>query len=246
MFFMRPVRSFVFGLTLPARSARFILAKPSLLGWSIFPVILTLVLYYFVISWLQTETQTLVMDYYARWAGSTEGWGAAVVLILSKVMIFLAAALTFSFTSTLLASPFNDFLAESAEKHSTPALPPHPGGGFQHQLRTLWIDVVKAGASGIMGIAALLLSWVPLLNILSFGLVFLLVCFQYISYPQTRRGVTLGHSVFFLFRHLPACLGFGAAISFLFAIPFVSSLALPVAVVGGTLLFAELRKDPSR
>lgn len=240
---MAPIRSFTFGLTLPVRSARLIVTRPSLLAWSIFPVLLTLVLYYFVVSWLQTEAQTLVMEYYAQWMGNTEGWGATVVLILSKVMIFLAAALTFSFTSTLLASPFNDFLAERTEKFSTPTLPPHPGGGLQHQLRTLWIDLVKAGASAVMGIAALLLSWVPLLNLFSFALVFLLVCFQYISYPQTRRGLSLGRSVFFLFRHLPACLGFGASVSFLFAIPFVSSLALPVAVVGGTLLFASFRKD---
>jgi uncharacterized protein involved in cysteine biosynthesis len=65
------------------------------------------------------------------------------------------------------------------------------------------------------------------------------VCFQYTSYPQTRRQERLGHGVWFLLRHAWACSGFGATITLLYAVPFVSSLALPVAVVGGTLLVAR-------
>jgi uncharacterized protein involved in cysteine biosynthesis len=78
----------------------------------------------------------------------------------------------------------------------------------------------------------------------AFAVAFLLVMFHYI-YPQTRRGLGFRYGLGFLWRHAYACLGFGASISFLFAIPFASSFALPLAVVGGTLLVARAQLHPS-
>ena len=109
----------------------------------------------------------------------------------------------------------------------------------------IFIDIVKSIASAGVGIIALLLSWVPIVNIFAFALAFLLVAFQYISYPQTRRGIGLIDGAGFLRRHFFASVGFGTTVTILYMIPFLSSFMLPLAVVGGTLLVARAGGSPA-
>ncbi len=115
-------------------------------------------------------------------------------------------------------------------------VPPQP---LFKKLRLLGLDMVKSVAATGAGLVALMLSWMPVVNFLALLMTFLLFCFQYISYPQTRRGLGVDEGFRFLWNHLYACLGFGAVISILFAIPIFSSFCLPLAVVGGTLLVAR-------
>ncbi len=103
---------------------------------------------------------------------------------------------------------------------------------------------MKAVAATCVTIMALIFSWIPVLNLFAFALAFLLITFQYISYPQTRRGIGFREGARFLRLHPFACLGFGLSVSFLFAIPVVSAFVLPVAVVGGTLLVARAPGNP--
>jgi uncharacterized protein involved in cysteine biosynthesis len=230
------VQSFWFGVKLPWKSLGIIIRSPQLLLWSTLPVTLTLVLYFYLIRFLQEESQLLLSRLFFQWGLGPETWGAWGIMILSKVALFVVAALSFSFVSSILASPFNDFLAETAEKFSIPPLSTVTSSGITDKVKLVLIDVAKTIAASAAGLIAILMSWVPILNVLAFGVAFLLVAFQYTSYPQTRRGIGIKEGAGFLWEHLWACCGFGAMISFLFAIPFVQSFALPLAVVGGTLL----------
>jgi CysZ protein len=160
------------------------------------------------------------------------------------VALLIAGAVTFSLVATIVASPFNDFLAEAAEPFAEPPLPAVVTRGWRHQLRLLRIDLLKSALAGLTTLLALLLAWVPGLNLLVFALAFLMVTFQFISYPQTRRGVTVRGGLAFLWRHAWACAGFGLVISALFSLPLIASLALPLAVVGGTLLVARATAEP--
>jgi uncharacterized protein involved in cysteine biosynthesis len=232
-------------LTLPYAAARLILATPRLLFWSLLPVAITLALYVYVIAALQGWVLVQLYAYLQLWGWDPSGWIAWTVSWVSRLLLVLAGALTFTFASTVVASPFNDILAARAEPLASPPLPPVAAHGVAAQARLVWIDLVKTVAATIAGFVAILCSWVPLLNVGAAVAVCLLVCFQYTSYPQTRRQERLGPGLWFLVRHAWACTGFGAAVTLLYAIPFVSSLALPVAVVGGTLLVARASADAS-
>jgi CysZ protein len=234
-------------MTLPARAGRVILSHPVLIAWSALPVTLTCALYYYLIHWINAQAETFIMSHV-----STGSW---FLILVAKLLIFVIAALSFSFLASLVATPFNDFLAESAERWAVagdqPLLPlptiPERGifaGYWRNKVRLIGIDSLKTMASITMGVIALFCSWVPILNIFAFALSFLILAFQFISYPQTRRGQSIGYAVDFLFRHFFACLGFGAAILFLFSVPFVSIFSLPLAVVGGTLLVGRASSDP--
>jgi len=231
--------SLLYGFRLPLESIRLILRNPALLFWSILPIAITLTLYYWVIQALQIRIQNHVLVTLLHWGFSTDGGFAATVIVITKIILFILSALTFSIVATLASSPFNDRLAETTEKHALPPLPPVSGGGFRHHARLLWLDIAKALASGVMSLIAILISWVPVVNLIAFAAAFLLIAFQYTSYPQTRRGVSLGQGVVFLMKHSYACIGLGACLSLFFAIPVISALVMPLAVVSGTLLVAR-------
>ncbi len=229
---------FLFGLKLPLVAGRLILRHRSLFFLSLLPLLLTTFLYVYVLagaqSWASQEIRTML----AAWGWNHEGWISWFIRILSEIVILTAGILTFTFTSTILATPFNDFLAERSERYATPPLPPALASGWRAMIRNILIDLIKTLATAIVAIFAFALSWIPVLNVLALILSLLLISFQYLSYPQTRRGIGMIVGSRFLFQHFWACLGFGAAISFIYLIPFISILGLPIAVVGGTLLFS--------
>jgi uncharacterized protein involved in cysteine biosynthesis len=238
-------RSFWFGLTLPLRSLRLVLAHPRLLFWCALPILLTAVIYAWIIARAQLAAHAWLSHQMALWGLSPGGWLEKITLLLAQLLLLLIGAFTFSFVAGVAASPFNDLLAESTEPFAL-GLPAAPRVGLAHKLRLLGIDVLKTIAATGATLAALLLSFVPVVNLAAFALACLLLTFQYISYPQTRRGLGLADGVAFLRARLFACLGFGIAHSLLFTIPFVSALTLPLAVVGGTLLVARSYPGPDR
>lgn len=241
------IRSLHYGVTLPLRALRLILSKRALLAWSAFPLVLTLALSIWGVSWLKAKLMAYGIHWVAGFGLAPESLTVQAALIFLQILLFVLAAISFSFLATLFASPFNDFLSEATEPHCAPMLPKLPAEASRlgWKIRSVWIDIVKtclvtALQLVLIGVG-LLASWIPGLNLIPFVLAFWLLTFQFVSYPQTRRGENFRGSIRFLFRHAFASLGFGAAIGCLFAIPFVSAFALPLAVVGGTLLYARAK-----
>jgi CysZ protein len=244
-FFLRS-RSFYFGIRLPLDAAKLVLKNKALFLLSLLPVLLTVIVYYFAIRHLETSAQDFIRNTILSWGWDPQSWYTSVTLLLTRLILLLVAALTFAFSSSIVASPFNDFLAEKAERFTTPVLPPSPLQSWVQQARLIWIDLGKTIVAGTAAILALLLSWIPVVNIIAFAAAFLLITFQYISYPQTRRGVGIKEGTKFLWNYPFASLGFGASIGTLFAIPFLASFVLPLAVVGGTLLYGRAQDHPDQ
>lgn len=233
------VGSFLFGFTLPLRSLKIILSKPKLLFLASLPILVTVALYWFFFQEVQIHLQPWMNSLLQRWGLESEGKVAGGLFLLIKGLLLVLSALTFSLLAGIAAVPVNDFLAEATESYSNPPLKPVPGQSIRMRIKIVGIDVMKSAFAIAIQLLTLLISWVPLINFAAALLAFLLVCFQYISYPQTRRGQGVSSGARFLRSHFFACVGFGAASTFLFAIPFLSGLFIPIAVVGGTLLFAR-------
>ncbi len=232
-------RSLWFGLTLPYRALRLIFVNKSLLFWSILPLVLTFILFIYGISQLQDWAVALLQESVAGLGFGPDSWIGWFFVLSGKIILWMVAALTFIFTSSIVASPFNDVLAERSEKFTEIPLPPVTKKSLKQNIQLIGIDLFKTATAFIAALFAIIFCWVPVVNVFAFILAFLLVTFQYISYPQTRRSIGLREGAKFLWRHIYACTGFGAIFTFLFAIPFLSSFVLPTAVVGGTLLAAR-------
>ncbi len=234
-------RSLWFGLTLPITALKLIVTHPILLMLSILPITVSAALYVFLISKAQTAAKSALLHGFQNWGWNPEGWGATLLIILVKIGLVLVGVLTFSLITGIVAAPLSDWLAEKTETFTGLAIP--PSVTFTMRARLLLLDLGKTILATVASLLALLLSWLPIVNLAVFGFAFILVAFQFLSFPQTRRGMGVRLSLAFLWRYLYACLGFGACISVLFAIPLVSIFALPLAVVGGTLLFARAQED---
>lgn len=230
----RSLQAFVYGITLPLRAGALILRSPALLAASAVPWLLSLALDIWVVHRMQ---QALSAWIESQLTGSLQ-WAAVV---LGWIALFIAGVLAFSFIASVVALPVNDFLAELAEPRASPPLPSVGSISWTGRARLLSIDLFKTMCALSMSVVALFLSWVPVINLLGAALAFMLIAFQFLSYPQTRRGEGVLAGVRFLAAHFWASLGFGMSFGFLFAIPIVSSVALPLAVVGGTLLYARSR-----
>jgi len=237
------IKSFLFGVTLPVRSFKLILSKPKLLTLSIAPVSITAVLYFFVIRSINSELKEILLHYLSLWGLDPNALTASMVVVLVKIIVVMVAALTFSFFANLVSVPFNDFLAEAAENHALPKLPETPQMHFFLRIKFIGIDGIKTIAAAFASLFALLGSWIPLVNVLAILVAMLLVSFQYLSYPQTRRGEGLAEGIRYLWQHKYSSLGFGFVTSALYAIPLISVFMLPLAVIGGTLLVAKAQEE---
>lgn len=237
--------SFMYGVTLPWRSFQLVLQKRPLMLWSLLPIVITFILYFYVILGVQTAAEDAVRKLIENWGWDAQGFLAGVLIILSKITLWIAGAFTFTIGSSIVASPFNDFLAEKTESYAEPPLPPVANQSWKQAIHLIGVDLIKSIVATGVGIMAILLSLIPIVNIVAFTVTFLLITFQYISYPQTRRGIKLSEGTGFLWRHLFACVGFGGTVTLLYTIPFLGSFVLPIAVVGGTLLVARAPGNPA-
>lgn len=240
------IYSFTYGLLLPIKALRLILKNKRLLMWSLLPLILTLIVSIYGVSELKTYFVRLGTHYLGVYGFEEGAISTQAALILIKLVLFFLAAITFSFLAGIIAAPFNDILAQSTEGHCRPRLSrlPEPKN-WKERLRPVGIDILKTILVTFLQMLclfmAMLMIWVPGLNLLLMISTFWLLSFQFISYPQTRRNEGLREGTKFLFRHAFACTGFGAAIGTLFALPLISAFAMPLAVVGGTLLYARAK-----
>lgn len=233
---MKYLNDIKIGFLLPFQSLLKILTTPRLMVWSLIPVSLTALAYIQIIGKINLAFKTALPHGLSYLGLSQNHWLGMSLVIMTKIILVMISAFTFSFVSTLIASPFNDFLAEATERQLGIFIVDAPTG-FLFKARIILIDVTKTIVTTVMGILAILISWVPALNIIALMTAWLLFCFQFISYPQTRRGVGLVHGARFLIQNFLICVSFGASLSICFAIPFFSILMLPAAVVGGTVLF---------
>jgi uncharacterized protein involved in cysteine biosynthesis len=236
------VLSFYYGFTLPIRAFRLIARKKRLMVWSALPIFLTLGLSIWGVAWVKAKAVAAGMAWVMAKGYAADSFAVHAAVLLLQITLFVLAAVTFSFIAGIVASPFNDFLAEATEPFTDPPLAPS-NPRLREKLRAFVIDLVKTGIVTSMQIILLFIGllaiWIPGVNIIPFAAAFWLLAYQFVTYPQTRRGEGVGASVVFLKRHFFATFGFGASLGFLFAIPVLSSFALPLAVVGGTLLYAR-------
>jgi uncharacterized protein involved in cysteine biosynthesis len=230
--------SFWFGFKLPAKSARLAVKKPVLLFWSAIPIALTVVTYRYLIRVLNNQAEAWMTGLFNWLKLDSHHWAYHSLNFLSQAAIWAFSILTFGILATLVGSPFNDLLAESAETRVNPPLSSAPRLKWAAKLRLIWIDLLKSSAAALMTVVTLLVSWIPVVNLASAIITLLLFTFQYLSYPQTRRQLGLLESAAYLWRYSYSCLGFGLAVSLGFAIPLVGFLTVPLAVIGGTWLFS--------
>ncbi|MGI8904912.1 MAG: EI24 domain-containing protein [Candidatus Sumerlaeaceae bacterium] len=250
---VRHVGGFFSGVHYPLRAAIFILRHPSLWPYCVIPLLINTALVIGLVFWLHGYTDTWFEHHLT---GTSWYWVALrkAAEWFSVVLVIVAALIAFVILGSLVALPFNDLLSERADKIVTGWRDTSQHGVGRkawHLVVTLVQESKRLSVYGILAALLLVLSFVPpLAPFTTAAQLFLAAMFfavDYLSYPLERRGVLLARDKkAFAHSHFGASLGFGATMTLIALIPLVNFLFLPLGVVGGTLLFADLAGENQR
>jgi len=222
---------FTYGLTTPVRAVTVIFAHPKLIALSGLPILTTVVLLSFAIY--------AILAGFGSWAHTTFLNHSASLSLIASIVFGLAlvffAINSLTFLSSLVASPFNDWLAESTE-HSV-QVPNVPTQNLARFIRVFFVDLRKTVLSLALSVLFTLGGLIPVVGIAFLLGLSLLNTFTFVTYPQSRRMHGIRASWKWISQHLAMSLGFGIVTTLMFSIPVANLFALPISVVGGTLLY---------
>lgn len=242
------------GARAPLRGIRFILSHPGpLLPWLALPLLINILCviaafvaaFWGVPSYIESIAPAPANAYFA-YAMRVLTYALALIIFVILLMLLYMIAGT-------LGSPFYDRLSEEVEhivRGNLPAERPWWINAFWSVLHSamggwMWIAVVVLGTflNAVPAIGtALELAWTLA------GSAFL-VAREMLDGPLTRRRLTFREKLEFIWRHFGVLGPFGLTSTLLLWVPLLNFIMLPVAVVGGTLLFLDIEDqtgDPPR
>ncbi|OEC35736.1 CysZ protein [Pseudomonas cuatrocienegasensis] len=221
--------------------------SPGLRLFVLLPLTINLVLFIGIISvamqqfggWVDTFMPTL-----PTWLAFLEYllWPLFVVLVL--LMVFF----TFTLLATIIAAPFNGFLAEKVETvvRGEDVSPPFSWRELIAMVpRTLGREMRKLGYFLPRALGLLILSFIPVVNLIAAPLWVLfgiwMMAIQYIDYPADNNKMSWQDMLAWLREKRWQSLGFGGATYLALLVPGLNVLMMPAAVAGATLFWVRER-----
>jgi CysZ protein len=225
---------FFVGLTLPLEAARTMTRSGRLMLFGLFSSVVTCAA--LVGIWLVAHHLA------TRWVGEG-GWRTAASFALA-VMLWVIGALT---VPPLVLAPLQDPISEATEAQC---------GGYQapafslgRLFRSALTSIAHTGSRLSFMLAGFLvllpLNAVPgvgsaVYGVLSSGWAMWWLAAEYLSGPMARHLLPFRDVIRTMRAHLAVSLGFGLSLYVLLWVPILNFFLVPLAVVGGTLLFRAL------
>ncbi|WP_312441984.1 MULTISPECIES: sulfate transporter CysZ [Stutzerimonas] len=176
-------------------------------------------------------------------------WLAFLEYILWPLFVMLVVLMVFfSFTmlANIIAAPFNGFLAEKVEVvvRGEDAAPPFSWAELLAMLpRTIGRELRKLGYFAPRALALLVLSFIPVLNLVAAPLWLLfgvwMMAVQYIDYPADNNKLSWADMMGWLRQRRWQSLSFGAVTYAALLVPVLNLLIMPAAVAGATLFWVR-------
>lgn len=221
--------------------------SPGLRLFVLLPLTINLVLFIGIISvalqqfggWVDTFMPSL-----PSWLAFLEYllWPLFVVLVL--LMVFF----TFTLLATIIAAPFNGFLAEKVETvvRGEDTFPPFSWAELLAMVpRTLSREMRKLSYFLPRALGLLILSFIPVVNLIAAPLWVLfgiwMMAIQYIDYPADNNKMSWQDMLAWLREKRWQSLGFGGATYLALLVPGLNVLMMPAAVAGATLFWVRER-----
>jgi len=257
-----PISEFFRGFKYPFRAFTY-LGEHKLWSLAKYPIILNIVILIGVVAGATMLLWPFLTDLTASITASLGGWswfawlGQALAQFISFVLwvLLFPASLALGFLTLVLvgqavASPFLDTLSQKVEikEIATPETPLSAGSVAR--------SVAIALADLFWGILVLAVTHIPLFmiglipglgtTVAGLGSFFVtnwLLAHEFVGLPLSRREVGYWARWRLVSQYRWRTLGLGAAAAMLLWIPGINIVLLPLATVGGTLLFCELAES---
>jgi CysZ protein len=171
-------------------------------------------------------------------------WPLFVALVL--LMVFF----TFTLVATIIAAPFNGFLAEKVEVvvRGQDDFPPFSWGELAAMVpRTMSREMRKLGYFLPRAIGLLILSFIPVVNIIAAPLWLLfgvwMMAIQYIDYPADNNKMSWQDMLAWLRSNRWQSMSFGGITYLALLVPGLNVLMMPAAVAGATVFWVRERSQ---
>ncbi len=250
------LQRFARGASYLPRGIRFLLQRhPRLLPFCAVPAVLNTLLFLLSLVALAYFGGSL-KDWLFGLVAGEHHWALMILVYTLKALIwvvYVAACLLISASivylgGNLLASPFNDLLSEKIEEAYTG----RPAPEFQWRRFVVGIGLTVSEEIKRLAFFVLVMVLLQLLHLIPavgsvlnmilgalFTCVFLAM--EYLSLPMARRFYLFGQWLAAVRANKALALGFGGVCAALLWVPLLNFVVIPVAVIGGTLLYCDLQ-----
>lgn len=234
------------GLSAPVRGLGFIARHSRLWPLAIAPFLINLALFA-LFFWFSYSRFSQWLD---ALLPTGEGWWWLVLYyflaVLAVLLLLVVQVYLFAVVGSVVAAPFLELLTQRAEELATPGQAPawESRGIFSEILRVAGQALKKLILYVLVMGLLLLVNLLPGLGAALYaGLAFVATCYflalEFLDYPLDRRGLSLTAKMGYVRRLGLRGLSFGAAVFGLGLTPVVNLALLPLAAVGGTLLYLD-------
>lgn len=236
-----PLHHIVWGIRFFFAGLRLLLRQPALLGLSLIPILLTVVLLVALAFggwWLAGR---IVADTFA----DDQGGVGALLRPMAQTLVFLLVLALGYFLylplARVLLAPFAEILSRRTSA-ITGAVNRQNHFGWA---RASWegLKLVLFQLTIALAALALGLAFPPVGAPVGITVAIFLCGLDFCDVPLSTRGLPLRRKLGVIWRHKTLALGFGLAGYVMLLIPLVNLLSLPVGVIGATLLIDALERD---
>ncbi len=213
---------------------------------SILPIIIGLILYYFLGDWVFTTVLDKVknLSITAEYGSTGESVVKFVFGTILSVVFFFVVNYTFVLVVSIIAAPFNDFVSERVEKTllgKVDAAPFSLGRIFKTFFFTVFNEIKKI--IFILGLTtvSIILSFIPVLVPISIILNSFLMSVTFLDYSWSRHNLIFGECIGDLRKSFFGYGVNGFVFIILLSIPIVNLIAYPLGIIHFTRIFTLKR-----
>ena len=227
---------------------------PHLLPWAVIPFIIDVFILFFFFFWGKQKIsffKSQIMDFIFS---ETNTWLYTLLSPIIGLLIWVAFIIILLYGTFLLAMivavPFHTIIAEKILCHyGKLQSPPFSWGRWiQVNVRMFIISLIKSALFAIIGLFLFILSFIPVLNLVSSFTAFLIMAYDCADYGLEVKEMTLLQRFEYFKNHFPEFLGMATTLTASVFLPGSTLLLLPIAVAGSSWVICqspEVQFDPN-
>lgn len=218
-----------------------LLLKPGIRAYIIIPLLSNILAFAAMLYGfyrLAIQSQHGLLDWLPSWLGFLSYLIWPIMLILALLWLFYG----FSVLGNLIAAPFNAFLSEAVEKHYGYPCANSPLsiiGLAKMVVKSLLRELRKLFYSIKWWLLAFIISFFPVINLLSLVIAAWLIAIQYLDYPADNHGISFRQALRRIKSNRLNHLTFGGSVLLFSALPVINFFVMPAAVCSATLLWHQ-------
>lgn len=225
--------------------------QPRLWIWAFIPFVIDVILLTLTLSWGWSQVSLWTATAVGYLISSSSGWIYSLLyypLFLGLLVGFSVLAIYLTvLLANVIASPFNSILAEKIliQMGVKQDRPFHLQQWLATSARMLAVSLMRAVIFVFLGLFLFIMSFIPVLNILSSFIAFLILAFDSADYAFESLEMSLRERYAFFKRHRLQFCGMAGALALTLLIPGLTLVLLPSAVAGAASVVARSKRHDS-